>query len=118
MRRLLVIWTVLTACHGWAQPGAQTLFNGNDLTGWRAMFGGSLDAWAVENGEIVVAQAGRGGWLRTERMYRDFELEFDFLIPPGGNSGVGLRCSSVGDPAFSGFEVQIFDSHGRGTGRF
>ncbi|MCC5823233.1 MAG: DUF1080 domain-containing protein [Phycisphaerales bacterium] len=86
------------------------LFNGEDLTGWVAS--GSSDAWSVRDGEIVIVQPGRGGWLRTDRMYRDFELKLDFWMPERGNSGVGLRGSSGGDPAFSGFEVQILDTHG------
>ncbi len=95
----------------------QQLFNGHDLTGFDAMFGGDLSAWGVVDGEIRVVNPGRGGWLRTAKMYRDFELEADFLIPPGGNSGIGLRCTSVGDPAFTGFEVQILDSHGKEPSR-
>jgi hypothetical protein len=45
-------------------------------------------------------------------MYRDFELKLDFLVPEDGNSGVGIRGSSVGDPAFTGMEIQIYDNHG------
>lgn len=94
------------AADGWA-----LLFNGDDLAGWTTA--GDMAAWTVEDGEIRVTQAGRGWWLRTDRMYRDFELKADFVIPNGGNSGIGLRGSSVGDPAFTGFEVQIYDSFGR-----
>ncbi|MGP1272081.1 MAG: 3-keto-disaccharide hydrolase [Phycisphaerales bacterium] len=99
------------------EPEPEALFNGRDLTGWAAMFGGSLDAWVALDGEIRVVKPGQGGWLRTDRMFRDFELEAEFIIPPGGNSGIGLRCSSVGDPAFTGFEVQILDSHGQPVDR-
>lgn len=116
MRRMMMAACavcVAGVCAG--QPDEVALFNGDDLSGWAAMFGGSLDAWAVEDGEIRVVNAGRGGWLRTATMYRDFDLSFDFIIPEGGNSGVGLRCSSVGDPAFTGFEVQIYDSSNGGT---
>jgi hypothetical protein len=98
-------------------PTSTPLFDGRTLEGWAAMHGGSSDAWDVRDGEIRVARPGQGGWLRTERTYRDFELAFEFIIPEGGNSGVGLRCSSVGDPAFTGFEVQILDSHGGPTDR-
>lgn len=86
------------------------LFDGETLDGWVPT--GNPEAWDVEDGEIVVTDAGGGGWLRTDRMYRDFVLELEFLVPPGGNSGVGLRGSSHGDPAFTGFEVQILDSRG------
>lgn len=90
------------------------LFNGHDLTGWVST--GAPDAWAVKDGEIVTVKPGQGGWLRTDRMYRDFELELDFWMPEGGNSGVGLRASSGGDPAFTGFEVQILDTFGEEPG--
>lgn len=98
--------TTLAQTDGWTD-----LFNGSDLAGW--VSGGDADAWGVVDGEIVTLNPGRGWWLRTDRMYRDFELELDFWMPEGGNSGLGLRGSSNGDPAFSGFEVQIYDSHGK-----
>lgn len=109
----LALSTSAAACL--AQPEPVPLFNGRDLSGFAAMFNGSIDAWAAQDGEIRVVNAGRGGWLRTDQMYRDFELSFEFIIPEGGNSGVGLRCSSVGDPAFTGFEVQIYDSSAGGA---
>lgn len=90
------------------------LFNGRDLSGWTTQ--GDPEAWTVENGEIVTAKPGRGWWLRTDRMYRDFELELDFFMPEGGNSGLGLRGSSGGDPAFTGFEVQMLDTFGEQPG--
>jgi hypothetical protein len=95
------------------RDGSHALFDGDTLNGWSSMMGGTLDAWGVQDGEIRVVNAGQGGWLRTDKMYRDFELTFEFIIPEGGNSGVGLRCTSVGDPAFTGFEVQILDSYGQ-----
>ncbi|HYE02955.1 MAG TPA: family 16 glycoside hydrolase [Phycisphaerales bacterium] len=91
--------------------GWTLLFTGTDLSGWTTS--GDPEAWAAREGELVVVKPGAGWWLRTERMYRDFELALDFLVPANGNSGVGLRGSSGGDPAFTGMEVQIFDSHGK-----
>lgn len=92
-------------------PGWVDLFNGKDLSGWTTW--GEPDAWAAVDGELRVVKPGKGWWLRTTKMYRDFELSLEFLLPPNGNSGVGLRGSSNGDPAFTGFEVQVFDSHGK-----
>lgn len=91
--------------------GWTDLFNGKDLTGWTTW--GEPDAWAAVEGELRVAKPGKGWWLRTTRMYRDFELTLEFLVPPGGNSGVGLRGSNNGDPAFTGMEIQVYDSHGK-----
>lgn len=94
--------------------GFVKLFNGKDLSGW--VSSGDSDAWGVKDGEIVTLKPGRGGWLRTDRMYRDFEITLEFWMPEGGNSGVGLRGSSGGDPAFTGFEVQILDTAGEEPG--
>lgn len=103
-----------------AQPALNTLSAEEAGQGWALLFDGStLDgwttpgaAWTVKDGEIVTPQAS-GWWLRTTRMYRDFELKLDFLLTPGANSGVGLRGSSTGDPAFTGMEIQILDTFGQ-----
>ena len=87
------------------------LFDGSNLDGWTAS--GNPDSFAVEDGQIVIKPGNQGGWLRTNKVYRDFDLELEFNVPPNGNSGVGLRGSAQGDPAFTGFEVQIYDSHGK-----
>lgn len=87
------------------------LFDGSTTDGWTTS--GDPDAWAVRDGELVVAKPGTGWWLRTDRMYRDFELTLEFYLPKGGNSGVGLRSSSNGDPAFTGMEIQIYDTFGQ-----
>lgn len=118
---ILFLATLAAASHAAAnqQPGLgvtqrpverwQNLFNGNDLQGWVAT--GNPDAWTVKDNEIQLAKPGSGGWLRTDRTFRDFILELDFWLPENGNSGVGLRGSSHGDPAFTGFEIQILDTH-------
>ncbi|MDX2148490.1 MAG: family 16 glycoside hydrolase [Planctomycetota bacterium] len=93
------------------QGGWQLLFDGVSTAGWTTS--GDPSAWAAKDGELVVVKPGKGWWLRTEKMYRDFELKLEFLVPPNGNSGVGLRGSSTGDPAFTGLEIQVFDHHGK-----
>lgn len=90
--------------------GFSLLFDGVSLSGWTTS--GNISAWKVESGEIVT-HPGDGWWLRTTKQYRDFDLRLDFKLPPGGNSGVGLRSSSTTDPAFSGMEVQIYDTFGK-----
>lgn len=89
--------------------------------GWDLLFDGvSLDQWTTagvmwkaQDGELRTSEPGKGWWLRTKRLYRDFELKLDFVVPPNGNSGVGIRGSATGDPAFTGMEVQVFDSAGK-----
>jgi 3-keto-disaccharide hydrolase len=90
--------------------GFTLLFSGHDLDGWTTS--GNLESWSVRDGELLTG--GKGGWwLRTQKQYRDFDLRLEFNIPAGGNSGVGIRGSTVGDPAFTGMEVQIYDTYGK-----
>lgn len=95
-----------------AADGFVALFNGRDTEGWTTA--GNISAWKAVDGELHIDKAaGNGWWLRTVKQYRDFDLRLEFNVPKGGNSGVGIRGSTTGDPAFTGFEVQIFDSHGQ-----
>jgi hypothetical protein len=87
-------------------PGFEPLFNGKDLTGWKAT--GKMEVWGAENG-ILFVQGGGGGWLMTEKEYSDFELRLEFKMPKMGNSGVGLRSPLQGDPAYVGMEIQLLD---------
>lgn len=85
----------------------QSLFNGKDLTGWQAI-DGPADSWGAEDGLLFTTGAG-GGWLSTTQQYANFELELEFRVPAGGNSGVFLRAPHQGNPAFAGLEIQVLD---------
>jgi len=86
----------------------QELFNGKDLSGWTTV-GGSDGQWHAEDG--ILYCKGGGGWLSTEREFANFELELEFRVPHGGNSGVFLRAPHEGNPAYQGMEVQVLDDH-------
>lgn len=83
------------------------LYNGKDLTGWEVQ-NGKIDAWKAD-GELLSCIHEGGGWLRSKELYSDFVLKIEWKIPKGGNSGVGLRFPSTGDPAHVGMEIQILD---------
>jgi hypothetical protein len=94
------------------------LFNERNLAGWVVMHGGT---WTVQDG-VLTGRNGTnwstnpersGSWLRTEKQYADFVLEFDYAINEGGNSGVFLRSALDKNPAFTGYEMQILADHGR-----
>ena len=74
------------------------LFNGTDLTGWRAL---GESRWKVENG--VLRNTASGANLVTERKFTDFKLHVELRLPAGSNSGVYLRGR---------YEVQIADALG------
>jgi len=91
------------------EEGFVPLFNGKDLTGWHVM---GTKAWVVEDGVLVCTGEG-GGWLRSDQQYEDFILRLEYKISKGGNSGIFIRASERGNPAYTGMEVQILDSYGR-----
>lgn len=90
--------------------GFTNLFNGKDLTGWKAT--GKADAWTAEGGHVV-CKGGGGGWLLTTKEYGDFEFRCKYKwAKEGGNSGVALRTPREGDPAYAGMEIQLIDDEG------
>ncbi|MGF1577726.1 MAG: DUF1080 domain-containing protein [Gemmataceae bacterium] len=87
--------------------GFQKLFNGKDLTGWKATRNSKV--WTAEDGMIVV-KGGGGGFLMTEETFSDFELYFQWrTLKKKGNSGVALRAPLRGDPSRTGMEIQLID---------
>lgn len=83
------------------------LFNGSDLTGW-SQVGGEAETWGVADGLLYTDGEG-GGWLSTTREFSDFELELEFNVPPGGNSGIFVRAPLEGNSAYEGLEIQVLD---------
>ncbi|MDR1478674.1 MAG: DUF1080 domain-containing protein [Planctomycetaceae bacterium] len=74
--------------------GFQLLFDGKTVSSeiWKD----DIKGYPVENGEILC----RGNNLKTIKKYADFELRFEFKLPPGGNNGVLVRGAT---------EIQILD---------
>jgi Domain of Unknown Function (DUF1080) len=82
-------------------PEFVELFNGKDLSGWQGK------GYEVVDGAIVCTPEGRN--LMTEKRYSEYVLDFEFLLPPGGNNGLGIHYPGDGDAAYTGMELQILD---------
>ncbi|MCI0380517.1 MAG: DUF1080 domain-containing protein [Gemmataceae bacterium] len=88
--------------------GFKALFNGKDLSGWKAT--GKKHVWGADEKQgVLFVEGGGGGWLLTEAEYGDFELRLEYKMPMKGNSGVALRTPPQGDPAYVGMEIQLID---------
>ena len=87
--------------------GFTPLFNDHDLTGWE-VFDGKTESWQSKDGTVSCVAPG-GGWLQTLAMYSDFELQFEYRLSEGGNSGVALRFPGHGNPSLQGLEIQLLD---------
>lgn len=87
----------------------QTIFNGEDLTGWETM--GQLET-QVEDGvlHIHATQPNNNAWVYTTAAYRDFRLECEFHMPDTlANSGVAIRFDPKGEgtPNSTAYEANI-----------
>ena len=80
------------------------------VTAWNdvSVSGSEGVEWVIEDG-VLHGSKPRGTWLVSEKEYGDFYIEFEFLLPPRGNSGFGIHFPSQGDPAFEGMEIQMCD---------
>lgn len=90
--------------------GWQLLFDGKSTDGWRGYNRETFPeaGWGVEDGDLVVmasdgSEEGLGGDIVTEAEFTDFELVFDFLVTPEGNSGVFFRVQE--DPDLTLWQV-------------
>ncbi|HEX7071912.1 MAG TPA: DUF1080 domain-containing protein, partial [Rhodothermales bacterium] len=105
-----------------------TLFDGSSLDAWRGLGLDSIPSahWRIEDGmirkvasgQVPVAPDGQpleGGDLITRETFRDFELEFEWKLAPGSNTGVKYNVdeemSQSVEPvtAALGFEYQVID---------
>ncbi len=70
------------------EPKLKPLFNGKDLTNFKAE--GAAEFWRIEN-EVLIGENNaekKGHYLWTEKSYGDFVLEFDVRWKAGTDRGV------------------------------
>lgn len=94
--------------------GWRLLWDGKTATGWRSARGTGFPSqgWSLQNGELTVLAQGGGGDIMTEEEFAAFELQMDFKVSAGANSGIFYLLSSPHDPASGaplGLEYQILD---------
>jgi Domain of Unknown Function (DUF1080) len=112
-RFLLVIFLFFSLLTARAQSGWTTLFDGKALTGWHSWHKTGVVGWSVQDGTLT--PDGTGGDLVTDKEYGDFDLEFEFRIPTGSNSGVIYKVidrPEIKETYMSGPEFQIIDDKG------
>jgi hypothetical protein len=96
--------------------GWRPLFDGTTLTGWRGYRTPAAAGWAAVDGTL--ARTGPGGDLMTVDEFGDFELELEWKVGPGGNSGVIYRVATGPDqPWHTGPEMQVLDNTRHADGK-
>jgi hypothetical protein len=99
---------VMILVGGLAAPAGATpaegvaLFNGRNLDGWHKPMGVPEDyrggKWVVVDGVLLGDQdpPGKGGFLATDGIYRDYVIEFEVELDEPADSGVFLRMGEDG----------------------
>jgi hypothetical protein len=98
--------------------GWRLLWDGKTGKGWHSAQGkdnsGAFPAkgWSMANGELAVESKGGGGDIMTDEQFDAFELQMDFKVSEGANSGIFYYLTAAHDPASNaplGLEYQILD---------
>ena len=102
------------------EDGWKFIFDGKTSNGW---VGAKIDSfpekgWLINNGLLTVlssngAESANGGDIVTTDKYENFELELDFKITKGANSGIKYFVDldlNKGDGSAIGLEYQILDN--------
>jgi hypothetical protein len=92
--------------------GWQLLFNGQNFDGWHN-FGreGVRPGWQVTNDELVCVDPHNAGDIVTAGKYGWFELQLDYNISEGGNSGIMYHVTDEARAAWgTGPEFQLEDN--------
>jgi hypothetical protein len=105
-----------------ASPDWVVLFDGKDLSAWRGYLkdGPPAAGWTVEpDGSLRVHAGSKAGDLITRAQYGDFELEFEWKVAAGANSGILYRAPELPrKPVYrNAFEYQILDDERHKDGK-
>lgn len=115
---------LLSATLTCAADGFVDIFNGKDLKGWVVEGGKSsrqgdreVPVWAVKKG-LLTATGAKYGWLRYDRVYKDFILHAEYRLSKNCNSGFGIRTvkyTGKADtrPSHAAYEVQVLADAGK-----
>jgi hypothetical protein len=109
----LLALVCLTLFNNVANAAEPTDLLGSELTkNWE-----TTGNWELKDGTAVLTpRPGEKGWTRwamylwSKQEYKDFEIEFDYKVEKGGNSGFYFNVGDKNDPVAKGIEVQIYDS--------
>jgi hypothetical protein len=94
--------------------GWTVLFDGSSSREWRGFNKPDLPAgcWSIEGGTLSTVAGAKSCDIITREKFRDFELQLEWKVGPGGNSGILYRAAELPAPApiwHSAPEYQILD---------
>ena len=92
------------------KQGWQLLWDGKSASGWRSAKENASPTrgWRMKDGELTVTGGG-GGDIVTDQTFGAFELQLDFQLTPGANSGIKYYAGDYGSGEIVGLEYQLLD---------
>lgn len=109
------------ACLAWCENGLtrqerkegfELLFDGKTLAKWHSIkLQPGAGSWHARKG-VLTYDKGES-WLATDDTYYDFVLRLEYRTGAQSDSGIFLRSSASGVPAFTGMELQILSDSGK-----
>ncbi|WP_316832066.1 DUF1080 domain-containing protein [Pedobacter aquatilis] len=130
MKRALLVFSLFTMIYGVAvaqtpntltkkeiKKGWKLLFDGQTTKGWHTYLRDTVGSkWTVQNGAIVFDPSkprNGGGDIVTNEEYENYELNLEWKISKGGNSGIIFDIQE--DPKYratylTGPEMQVLDN--------
>jgi len=128
MRRLIILCVILSSLAlsvpcAFAKTPLNQLTQAEERSGWKLLFDGKSldqwrgykkdkvgDGWLVEDGALVRKSRGAGDIL-TRQQFDSFELQLEYRISKGGNSGLMFHVTEeLQRPWQTGPEIQIQDN--------
>jgi len=92
--------------------GWKLLFNGKTLDGWHNFKKeGVRPGWQAKDGALVCVDPHNAGDIVTAEKYGAFELQLDFKMAEGANSGIIFHVTDEGGAVWAtGPEIQLEDN--------
>ena len=92
------------------KDGWKLLFDGKSLNGWRGFkqAGPPAQGWEATNGVLTCVARGKGGDLITTSTFDNFELSWEWRMPPRSNNGVKYFITEERSGSI-GHEYQLID---------
>jgi hypothetical protein len=92
------------------KAGWKLLFDGKSTDAWRSFKKQTFPdrGWTVENGILKLERNGKGGDIVSKETFSEFDLTWDWRIPPGANNGLKYFILEERGQA-TGHEYQMID---------
>jgi hypothetical protein len=92
--------------------GWKLLFNGKDLNGWHNFKqDGVKPGWQIKDGTLACVDPHNAGDIVTSEKFGAFELQLDYNMSEGANSGIMYHVTDAGSAAWAtGPEIQLEDN--------